>query len=81
MDDDNKNNHNDLQENINKLDDEYAEINGANETNYTGVFLSIGAGLGVSFGILFDNLAIGISLGTALGLVIGAVAESAKKKK
>lgn len=79
MNDDNKNNQNGLQENIDKLDDEYAKINKTEETNYTGVFLSIGVGLGVTFGILFDNLAIGISFGAALGLVIGAVVESAKK--
>ncbi|MBA4699539.1 MAG: glycine zipper family protein [Ruminococcus sp.] len=84
MDEDNKTNYKNLQENMDKPDDEYTEINGENETNemnYTGVFLSIGAGLGVSFGILFDNLTIGISLGTALGLVVGAVVESVKKKK
>ncbi|PWJ48044.1 glycine zipper family protein [Faecalicatena contorta] len=81
MDGDNKTNHKKLQENIDKSDDEYKEINEKNEMNYTGVFLSIGAGLGVSFGILFDNLTIGISLGTALGLVVGAVVESVKKKK
>jgi len=81
MDDDNRTNHKDLQENIDRMDDESTEINGTNETNYTGVFLTIGVGIGVSFGILFDNLAIGISLGAGLGIVIGAVVESAKKKK
>lgn len=70
--DDNENNQSDLQE---------TDINETEETNYTGAFLAIGAGLGVSYGILFDNLAIGMSFGAALGLLIGAVAESAKKKK
>lgn len=81
MDDNKKTSHEDLQKNMDKPDDKHTEINKIEEINYTGVFLSIGAGLGVSFGIIFDNLTLGISLGTALGLVLGAVVESVKKKK
>lgn len=77
MDDDHKR----LEENAHKPDEEPMDEGGTDKTNYTGVFLSIGAGLGVSFGVIFDQLTLGISLGTALGLVIGAVVESTKKRK
>lgn len=78
MNDDNKTSK-DIEEKM--PDDEDIDMSETDEINYTGVFLSIGAGLGVSFGMLFDHLAKGISLGAALGLVIGAVVESMKNKK
>lgn len=77
MDDYNK----DMHEGTHKSDEETMGGSEGNETSYTGVCLSIGAGLGVSFGVIFDNLTMGISLGTALGLIIGAVVDAAKKKK
>ncbi|MPN01703.1 hypothetical protein SDC9_148914 [bioreactor metagenome] len=81
MDNPNKTDNKDLEESLSQPDEENVDKDETSETHYTGVFLSIGAGLGVAYGIMFDNLAIGISLGTALGLVIGAVIESSKKKK
>ncbi len=81
MDKDDKTNHKDLQEDTPVLDDEKTDISEKDETDYTGVFLSIGAGLGVSFGAVFDNLAMGIVIGTALGLMIGAVVNSINAKK
>ncbi len=81
MDNPNKTDNKDLEESLSQPDDENIDEDEASETNYTGVFLSIGTGLGVAYGTMFDNLAMGISLGTALGLMIGAVIESSKKKK
>lgn len=81
MDSPNKTDNEDLEETRSHPDDENIDEDEASETNYTGFFLSIGAGLGITYGSLFDNLTMGISLGTALGLVIGAVIESSKKKK
>lgn len=43
------------------------------QTSYTGLGISIGAGLGLILGLLlFENFILGVGIGVAVGLILGA---------
>lgn len=64
-----------------KLTKLHDENESKKQTSYTGLGISVGAGLGCILGLLLlDNFILGAGIGVAIGLIIGAGIDAQMKK-